>query len=50
MSLLPSTSLADMTAGDYFVHSLPGAPDGAAAEDARWVSFKDDALCCPEFS
>lgn len=26
--LLPSIALADPTAADYFVHSLPGAPDG----------------------
>jgi len=28
MALLPSMALADPTAADYFVHSLPGAPDG----------------------
>ena len=26
--LLPSLGLAEPTAGDYYVHSLPGAPDG----------------------
>jgi len=28
VSLLSSTVLADPSAGDYYVHSLPGAPDG----------------------
>lgn len=29
VSLMPSMALAaDKTAADYFVHSLPGAPDG----------------------
>lgn len=26
LSLFPSLGRADMAAGDYFVHSLPGAP------------------------
>lgn len=28
ISMLPSLAMADKTAADYFVHSLPGAPDG----------------------
>lgn len=27
LALFPSMGLADMAAGDYFVHSLPGAPE-----------------------
>lgn len=28
MLLLPPTAVAEKSAGDYFVHSLPGAPEG----------------------
>lgn len=28
LTSLPSAAAAEKTAADYFVHSLPGAPDG----------------------
>lgn len=28
VALLPARGLADSSQADYFVHSLPGAPDG----------------------
>lgn len=27
IAMLPATAVADKTAADYFVHSLPGAPE-----------------------
>lgn len=38
ISILPSLAMADKTAADYFVHSLPGAPDGPLLKmHAGWV-------------
>ena len=45
---LPSVAVADKSAGDYFVHSLPGAPDGHLLKmHAGYVSAErlSDCLC-----
>jgi carboxypeptidase D len=48
MSFLLSTSLADKTAADYFVHSLPGAPDGPLTK--MHAGSIPKIMCFSEFS
>ena len=41
LALLPSVGLADMAAGDYFVHSLPGAPEDPRLKMHAGLVFHD---------
>jgi hypothetical protein len=41
LGLFPSIALANMAAGDYFVHSLPGAPEDPRLKMHAGLVFHD---------